>query len=171
MNPCLAIPVLVGKSCEPVEGVLLKIFFLFSLLLLILAVPRGYGAERPPSESVDRPMHEALRVMKLNLEQKEKMRAIRQNFQERRRNIKAELDRSREELDRLLDTGADDEQLKKAFDQLQTRRRSLEAERFHKVLAIRSVLNEEQKMIFQSKRKELAAAPASTTKAVELRSE
>jgi|GEM_PF-5263033 len=149
----------------------MKIFFWFTLLFPILAVPRSYSAQRPPSESVDKPMQEALRVMKLNREQKDKMRAIRQNFQERMKNLKAELDRSRDELDRLLDTGADDEELKKTFNQLQTTRRRLEAERFHKVLAIRSVLNEEQKMTFQSKRKEIPRTTESNEKAAEFRSE
>jgi Spy/CpxP family protein refolding chaperone len=93
-------------------------------------------------------------------EQKVKVRELREASRTRVKALREELHKRRAELNERLDRNAEDEALRQAFQELQETKAALEKARFERMLAIRSVLSEQQRASFQNLRQRQRAARA-----------
>jgi Spy/CpxP family protein refolding chaperone len=120
-------------------------------LLLFLWNSEMAWAQRPNAHP-EKQINEVLRTLQLNPEQKLKVQQIRESSRKSMQTLRDDLDKRRQELDAQLDNNGPDEALRQAFQNLQKARAALEKARFERMLAIRSVLSDQQKEAFQNLR-------------------
>lgn len=129
-----------------------------TLLILMAFFTSEMALAQPPARNPERQIHEVLKTVQLDPEQKVKVRQIRESSRNQLQGLRDELDKSRRALDEQLDNNADDAAVRQAFQNLQTARAALEKARFERMLAIRAVLSEQQRSAFQSLRQKTRAA-------------
>ncbi|HET9237155.1 MAG TPA: periplasmic heavy metal sensor [Oligoflexus sp.] len=129
-----------------------------TLLMLMAFFTSEMALAQPPARNPERQIHEVLKTVQLDPEQKVKVRQIRESSRNRLQGLREELDKSRRALDEQLDNSADDPAVREAFQNLQTARAALEKARFERMLAIRAVLSEQQRLAFQNLRQKTRAA-------------
>lgn len=86
-----------------------------------------------------------LRGLNLTPDQIQKIQAIRKQYQERLSEQKQAVRQAQRELKQLMVSNASTEQIRQKFDQLQTLKQRLGDTRIESMLAIRTVLNAEQR--------------------------
>lgn len=129
-----------------------------TLLLLMACFTSEVALAQVPARNPERQIHEVLKTVQLDPEQKVKVRQIRESSRNQLQGLRDELDKNRRALDEQLDNNADDAAVRQAFQNLQVARLALEKARFERMLAIRAVLSEQQRSAFQSLRQKTRAA-------------
>lgn len=129
-----------------------------TLLILMTCFTSEMALAQPPARNPERQIHEVLKTVQLDPEQKVKVRQIRESSRNQLQGLRDELDKNRRALDEQLDNNADDAAVRQAFQNLQTARAALEKARFERMLAIRAVLSEQQRSAFQNLRQKTRAA-------------
>jgi Spy/CpxP family protein refolding chaperone len=129
-----------------------------TLLILMACFTSEVALAQAPAHNPERQIHEVLKTVQLDPEQKVKVRQIRESSRNQLQGLRDELDKNRRALDEQLDNNADDAAVRQAFQNLQTARAALEKARFERMLAIRAVLSEQQRSAFQSLRQKTRAA-------------
>jgi periplasmic protein CpxP/Spy len=129
------------------QRAILPLFLVFSVCTnAVPALAQPSDSQGPPRKDKERGL---LPELNLTPDQVQRVRSVRERYKEQIREASERFRQARQELSQLMGSGnASDAQIRDKFRQVQTAEQQLSQLRFESTLAVRAVLNPEQRRQF-----------------------